>query len=133
MRIAVYGLWHLGCVTAACLAEAGNEVAGLDVDETLVGELQQGRPPLFEPGVEELIKSELATGRLRFTSTPAGAFHEAEVVWVTFDTPVNDHDEADVAFVQRRLDTIADFIHHGTLVLISSQVPVRFTRELQAK
>jgi UDPglucose 6-dehydrogenase len=131
MRIAVYGLWHLGCVTAACLAEAGNEVVGLDVDEALVGELQQGRPPLFEPGLEELIKSGIAAGGLTFTAQPIEALRNAEVVWVTFDTPVNDRDEADVAFVQRRLDAIADFIHPGTLVLVSSQVPVGFTRTLQ--
>ncbi len=131
MRVAVYGLWHLGCVTAACLAAAGNQVAGLDLDEPVVEELRQGRPPLHEPGLAELIGASLSSGRLSFTVDAAQALREAELLWVTFDTPVNDRDEADVAFVRERLEAIADAIRPGTLVLISSQVPVGFTRALE--
>lgn len=132
MQITVYGLWHLGCVTAACLAEAGNRVMGLDLDEPVVADLKGGKPPLFEPGLEELIRDNMKSGRLAFTTDPAEALRDAEVVWVAFDTPVNDRDEADLAFLRGRLESIADHIAPGTLVLISSQAPAGFTAALAA-
>jgi UDPglucose 6-dehydrogenase len=131
MRVTVYGLWHLGCVTAACLAEAGHQVVGLDADEDVVAGLRQGRPPLHEPGLADLVAGGLAGGRLAFATDAGAALRDAEILWVAFDTPVNDQDEADVGFVRRRLEAVADHIRPGTLVLISSQVPVGFTRALE--
>lgn len=130
MKVVVYGLWHLGCVTAACVADAGNEVVGLDLDQPFVDGLQRGQPPLDEPGLPELIAANLKAGRLRFTTGAKDALRGAGVLWVTFDTPVNERDEADVGFVRNRLEQIADAIPPGTLVLISSQVPVGFARAL---
>ena len=130
MRIVVFGLWHLGCVTAACLAEAGHDVVGLDLDQAVIDGLRRKAPPLFEPGLEELVASGVAAGRLTFTIDPIAALGHAEVLWVTFDTPVNERDEADVGFVRERLETISSAIRQDTLVLISSQVPVGFTRSL---
>src|SRR5262245_6521893 len=102
MRVAVFGLWHLGCVTAACLARAGHQVVGLDLNEAVVVDLQRGVPPLHEPGLAELITEGRREGRLSFTTDPDGAFAGAEVVWVAFDTPVDDEDQADVAWVRRQ-------------------------------
>ena len=130
MRVVVYGLWHLGCVTAACMADAGNDVVGLDLDESLIHGLNAGRPPLEEPGLPELIGSARKAGRLSFTTDSKDALHGAGVLWVTFDTPVDEQDVADVAFVRDRLERIKDAVMPGTLVLISSQVPVGFTRAL---
>jgi len=130
MRVAVYGLWHLGCVTAACLASAGNEVVGLDLDEGVVADLQRGRPPLSEPGLAERIAAGIASGRLSFTTDPQEALRNAEVLWVAFDTPVDERDEADTAWVRDRLERVAGAIRPGTLVLVSSQVPVGFTTAL---
>src|SRR5262245_36308405 len=70
VRIAVLGLWHLGCVTAACLAEAGHSVVGLDPDPNLVEGLRQGRPPLHEPGLADLMAAGQTAGNLLFTSDP---------------------------------------------------------------
>jgi UDPglucose 6-dehydrogenase len=131
MRVVVYGLWHLGCVTAACLAGSGQQVVGLDLDEPLVAGLQRGQPPLYEPGLAELIAAGLANGQLSFTTDPAMALREADVLWVAFDTPVDERDQADVAFVRDRLEAIADSIPAGTLVLTSAQVPVGFTGALE--
>ena len=131
MRIAVYGLWHLGCVTAACLASAGHQVVGLDPDAKVVEDLRHGRPPLEEPGLADLIAAGLAGGNLSFTVGPAAALTDAEVLWVTFDTPVNECDEADTAYLRERLEAIAGEVRPGTLVLISSQVPVGFTPSLE--
>jgi UDPglucose 6-dehydrogenase len=132
MRVVVYGLWHLGCVTAACLAEAGYHVVGLDPDEPVVRDLRAGRPPLHEPGLADLLAAGTAAGRLSFTTSAAEALADADVLWVAFDTPVNEEDEADVGFVRQRLEAVASSLRPGTLVLISSQVPVGFTGRLEA-
>lgn len=130
MRVVVYGLWHLGCVTAACMAEARNDVVGLDLDESLVGALRRGTPPLDEPGLPELIQAAQGAGRLTFSTDAAAALQGADVLWLTFDTPVDEQDQADVGFVRDRLERVRDAVRPGTLVLISSQVPVGFTRGL---
>lgn len=131
MRIVVYGLWHLGCVTAACLAEAGHRVAALDLDRRIIDDLRCARPPLHEPGLTELIAAGLESKCLTFHSDPAAALAEADILWVAFDTPVNEGDEADVDFIRARLKEVRRFLKPGTLILISSQVPVGFTRGLR--
>jgi UDPglucose 6-dehydrogenase len=131
MRVAVYGLWHLGSVTAACLAAAGRSTIGLDLDEAVVVDLNRRKPPLLEPGLAERIAEGLAGGRLSFTTHPEEALGEADILWVAFDTPIDERDEADVAFVRDRLEAVARSIRPGTLVLVSSQVPVGFTRSLE--
>ena len=125
------GLWHLGTVTACCLASAGHDVIGLDVDAPVVEALTAGRPPISEPGLAELLQSELTTGRLRFTTVAAEALRDADVVWVAYDTPVDDDDRADVAYVIDRVAGVFPHLHDGTLVLMSSQVPVGTTRRLE--
>src|SRR5262245_54845441 len=96
MRVVVYGLWHLGCVTACCIAAAGHRVIGLDNDARRIGELNQGKPPLLEPCLPELLSAELAGERLSFTTDAKAALTGADILWVTLDTPVNEQDEADV-------------------------------------
>lgn len=128
-RIVVYGLWHLGCVTAACLAEAGFAVTGLDLDQERIAELAAGQPPVAEQGLTELIRDGLAAGRLSFRTDPR-VLADAEILWVTFDTPVDQYDQADVAWVQRQLSHVRPFVRRGSLVVVSSQVPVGFTRAL---
>jgi UDPglucose 6-dehydrogenase len=131
MRVAVYGLWHLGCVTAACLARAGHHVAGLDPETRTIDDLRRGQPPLHEPGLPELIAAGLASKHLSFHTDPVAALANIDVLWITFDTPVNEQDEADVDFVRARLEEVRPALKPGTLVLISSQVPVGFTRSLR--
>jgi UDPglucose 6-dehydrogenase len=131
MNVVVYGLWHLGCVTAGCVAAAGNRVVGVDADGAVVEGLRAGTPPIHEPGLTELLASETKSGRLTFTTDAAKALRGADVLWVTFDTPVDENDVADVDFVRRRLDAVASSIPPECVVLISSQVPAGFTGELR--
>ena len=128
MRVTVYGLWHLGSVTAACLAEAGHAVVGLDPDAATIADLAAGKPPVDEPGLAAL----LAAHPVRFTTDAADAVPGADVLWVCFDTPVDANDNADVQWVRDRLDDVAPRLTPGTLVLISSQVPVGFGAKLAA-
>ena len=131
--ICVLGLWHLGTVTAACLAEAGYDVIGADPDAAVVAELREGRLPVFEPGLAELIEGQRAAGHLRFATDAARAVRDATVVWVTFDTPVDDEDRADVASVLDAASTLLTEAAPGTLVVISSQLPVGSVRELESR
>jgi UDPglucose 6-dehydrogenase len=131
VNVCVFGLWHLGAVTAACLASGGHEVVGLDSDIDVVERLREGTPPIFEPDLEPLTKQELAAGHLRFTHDPRAALGAAEVVWITVDTPVDDDDRADVESVVAGSAKLFPYLHHDALVIVSSQVPVGTTRRLQ--
>jgi UDPglucose 6-dehydrogenase len=131
MKVCVMGLWHLGLVTAACLASVGHQIIGFDFDETMIAGLQKGRLPLFEPGLEDLVKAGLACGALGFSSDPIEAFQGAEIVWVTYDTPVDEEDRADVDYVLERIKSIMPYWAPSTLVLISSQLPAGSTRQLE--
>jgi UDPglucose 6-dehydrogenase len=131
MKVAVVGLWHLGSVTAAALASGGHDVIGVDFEPAVIDGLAAGRPPLFEPGLEALVRSGLHAGRLAFT-TDASAVSGADVIWIAYDTPVDDDDRADVAFVTERVERVLPYVRDGALVLISSQLPVGTTRALEA-
>lgn len=131
MKVCVFGLWHLGNVTAACLASAGHQVIGLDFDDELIQCLQKGQPPIFEPDLEDLIKQGIAKGQLSFTNNINNAVKDAEIVWVTYDTPVDDEDQADVGYVVERVTRLYPYLHDGTLVLVSSQLPVGTTKHLE--
>lgn len=132
LRITVAGLWHLGSVTAACCARHF-DVTGLDFDEAVVSGLNQGRAPVLEPGLNELLGAGLAARRLRFTADAKAACANADVLWLCHDTPVNDRDESDVAFVLERLRRALAHLPKGALVLISSQLPVGTCRTLEAE
>src|SRR6185436_12004600 len=97
--ICVYGLWHLGLVTSACLAEAGFDVCATDPDPARMNELIAGKLPIYEPGLEELIAAGKASGKYRFVADLAAAVAGADIVWIAIDTPVDDDDRADVAHV----------------------------------
>jgi len=132
MKVCVYGLWHLGSVTAACLADFASvtSVVGLDPDGAVVTALNDGRPPLFEPGLEDLVRRGLAARRLQFTDR-IERVADADLVWVTFDTPVNQDDEADVDAVAKRIAALFPHFADGVVVLVSSQVPVGFCARLE--
>lgn len=131
MNITIVGLWHLGSVTAACLAESEHNVTGLDFDEAVIRKLNAGQAPLLEPGLDELIRQGLTSGRLRFTIDPDLALRNADLVWITYDTPVDENDRADVDYVIKQVARLFSHLKDETLVLISSQVPVGTTRRLE--
>ena len=129
MKITVLGLWHLGCVTAACCARHF-QVTGLDFDAARIDGLRAGKAPLLEPGLNELIAANATAGWLDFSSDPA-ACRDSDVLWVTYDTPVNDADESDSAQVLEPLRRVLLELRHGAVVLISSQLPVGTCAELE--
>ena len=130
-RVCVYGLWHLGSVTAACLASLGLEVVGLDTDAERVEALRNGQPPVAEPGLPDMIRAGVASGKLTFTADASQALADTGFLWVTFDTPVDEQDRADPAWVRAQLEAIRPWVRPDTVVVVSSQVPVGFTAMLE--
>ena len=133
MKVCVVGLWHLGSVTAACLASGGHRVVGLDFDAAVIVDLNNGKPPLFEPGLEDLVKNGLKTQTLEFSTSPEDAVGGAQVIWVAYDTPVDADDVADVDYVVERVSRLFPHMEAGQEVLVSSQLPVGTTRSLELR
>ena len=106
-------------------------MTGLDFDEALVGALQQGRAPILEPGLNEAITAGLEKKSLHFTTDALVACAGAAVLWVCYDTPVNDSDESDVEYVLQRMRRALPLMKAGALVLISSQLPVGTCAKLE--
>jgi UDPglucose 6-dehydrogenase len=124
MKVCVLGLWHLGSVTSACLASVGHDVTGLDSNSGIVEKLQTAVPPVSEPGLNNLIREGINAERLRFTTNAKIAISSAEVLWVTYDTPVDENDQADVEFVFEEVLKSLPFLSIDTTVLVSSQLLV---------
>ena len=127
MIVAVQGLWHLGTVTAACLAQAGHQVIGIDDDVATIERLRGGAAPVAEPGLDALLQQQ----EILFT-TDATVAGRAEVVWVAYDTPVDDNDRADVELIVGRVTRLLPHVRDGAIVIVSAQVPVGTTARFEA-
>ncbi|HEY9778032.1 MAG TPA: nucleotide sugar dehydrogenase [Planktothrix sp.] len=128
MNVAVLGLWHLGTVAAACLADAGENVIAID-DVEVVSSLLLGQLPVNEPGLGALTQKCVEKKTLTFSSD-VSKLASADIILVAYDTPVDDEDRADVAFVRTRLLAALQHAKDGAVVLISSQLPVGSTDEI---
>ena len=102
IQISVVGLWHLGSVTASCLAEKGFKVSAYDHDVNIINNFNKGVLPIYEPGLEDLMNINKTKGNLSFSSDLL-SISNSELIWVTYDTPVNDQDIADVEFVINKI------------------------------
>lgn len=130
MKVAVVGLWHLGSVTAGCLASLGFDVTAIDEEQDLIENFRRGKLPVDEPGLADMISKDVAAGSIAF-STDVKDVSTAEVVWITYDTPVDDNDNADTGFVVSKIESLFPYLREGAVVLVSSQLPVGSTRQLQ--
>ena len=131
-KVCVIGIWHLGAVYSACLADLGYQVIGVDGDAKRIAELNKGIPPLFEPGLQELITSNIKSKRLTYTTDLNHAVKGASYVLITFDTPVNDQDEIDLSEIFDTAGRLAGCIENNSIILVSSQVPVGTCEEIKA-
>jgi len=123
-KVCVVGIWHLGSVVSACLADLGYRVIGVDKDSKRVRNLNKGVPPLFEPGLAELIKKNLESKRLSYTTGLESALKGAKYVLITFDTPVDARDEVDLSEIFKTSAELGRYLEDGSVVIVSSQVPV---------
>ncbi|WP_423859183.1 UDP-glucose dehydrogenase family protein [Arachnia propionica] len=124
MKISVVGCGYLGAVHAACMAELGHDVLGIDIDETKVAALSAGRTPFYEPGFEELLTRVLDTGRLRFTTTPGDDLADVDLHFIAVGTPQSGTGAADLSYVDAAITTLLAGAAPGAVVVGKSTVPV---------
>ena len=125
MRIAMIGTGYVGLVSGACFADFGHRVCCVDKDSSKIDGLNGGRMPIWEPGLEALVKSNAERGRLTFTADLQSAVKEAEAVFIAVGTPARRGDgHADLTFVFDAVREIAKVISPGTVVVTKSTVPV---------
>jgi UDPglucose 6-dehydrogenase len=124
MKIAVIGTGYVGLVTGTCLAEAGNDVICIDIDEAKVAMMRDGKIPIYEPGLEVVFKRNIDEGRLNFTTQLAEGTKEAEVIFLALPTPPNDDGSADLSYVLGVAKNLGEILDHYAVVVDKSTVPI---------
>jgi UDPglucose 6-dehydrogenase len=128
MKIAVIGTGYVGLVAGACLAETGNDVVCADILEEKIARLNRGEVPIYEPGLEPLIESNLAAGRLTFTTDVPASVRAADVIFIAVGTPPGEDGSADLKHVLDVARTIGESMNGEKVVITKSTVPVGTAR-----
>ncbi len=127
MNVAVFGVGYVGCVSAACLAHLGHQVIGVDLDADKVTSINNGTPPVVEPGLEELVRSSVAAGRLRATTVAEEALRGSEVSVICVGTPSNGNGSLNARYIQNVCEEIgaglARTAGYHTVVVRSTVLP----------
>lgn len=132
MKIVMLGTGYVGLTTGTCLADLGNDVVCVDIDNAKIENLKQGILPIYEPGLKELVERNTKEKRLTFTTNAAEAIAEAEVIFIAVGTPQNGEGEADLKYVFQAAETIGKNIQQYTVVVNKSTVPVGTAEKVTA-
>ena len=132
MKLCVVGTGYVGLVSGTCFAEGGNDVMCVDIDERKISDLRNGKIPIYEPGLEELIRRNVADGRLRFTTDLSVAVKESLVCFIAVGTPQDDDGSADLSMVLKATADIAKFMPGYRIVVLKSTVPVGTADKVRA-
>jgi len=124
MRVAIFGTGYVGLVTGTCLAEVGHDVVCVDIDQAKVDGLERGIIPIYEPGLEPMVKANHASGRLAFTTEAARAIDHGEVIFIAVGTPPDEDGSADLQYVLAVARTIGRHLARPAVVVNKSTVPV---------
>lgn len=133
MKIAMIGTGYVGLVTGTCLADSGNEVTCVDIDQAKIERLEQGVIPIFEPGLSELVVRNAQSGRLRFTTRTASAVQGAQLVFLAVGTPSADDGSADLKYLWAAVEQLAPHLAADAVVVVKSTVPVGTNAAIFAK
>lgn len=124
MNVTMFGTGYVGLVTGACFAESGNDVICVDIDEAKIEALRQGEIPIFEPGLAEIVRQNVAAGRLSFTTDPRVGIEPAEVIFIAVGTPSLPDGSSDLQYVRTVASTIGQHLDHETVIVNKSTVPI---------
>ena len=124
MKVAVVGVGYVGLVAAACLAEGGNHVICVDNDEKKITDLKNGVIPIYEPGLTEIVKHNVAAGRLTFTTDLKQGVDESLVIFIGVGTPCSDDGSADISAVLKVAKSVAELMDDYRIIVTKSTVPV---------
>lgn len=133
MRIAVIGTGYVGLVAGTCFAESGNTVTCVDIDEDKIRRLREGHVPIYEPGLEELLKRNVADDRLHFTTSYEEAIPGADAVFIAVGTPPDEDGSADLQYVLAAAEMIANNMDGYTVIVDKSTVPVGTARKVKER
>ena len=133
MKVAVFGTGYVGLVQGAVLADAGHSVICVDVDTEKVDNLKNGIIPIYEPGLESLVKEGYALGRLQFTCKPKEAIENGDIIFIAVGTPPDEDGSADLQYVLAVAETIAQHMNGYKIVVNKSTVPVGTADKVQHK
>ena len=133
MQIAVIGTGYVGLVMGAGLADSGRDVVCVDIDEAKIEKLRRHEIPIYEPGLEPLVKRNLDAGRLRFSTDVAGAVRESEVIFIAVGTPPHEDGSADLQHVLKVAATIGENMNGEKVVITKSTVPVGTAQKVRAE
>jgi UDPglucose 6-dehydrogenase len=123
MKIAVIGTGYVGLVTGVCLSEIGHHVTCIDIDPIKVENMQNGRSPIYEPGLEELMIKNINDGRLFFTTNHKEAFQSVEVIYIAVGTPQNSDGSANLKYIEQAAKDVASHVTNNVVVVTKSTVP----------
>ncbi|MGR8979812.1 MAG: UDP-glucose dehydrogenase family protein [Gammaproteobacteria bacterium] len=132
MKITIFGSGYVGLVTGTCLAEVGNKVVCMDVDESKIAKLKQGEIPIFEPGLAAMVKENQAAGRLKFTSDVEEAVDHGLFQFIAVGTPPDEDGSADLRFVLAVARGIAEHMSDYRVIINKSTVPVGTADKVKA-
>src|SRR5947207_2392518 len=130
--LCVVGAWHQAAVSAACFADLGHQVRAIVPDGRQLEAFNRGEPPVYEPGLAEMIAQQVEAGRLAYTADYHTALDGSEAVVVAIDTPVGEDDRPDLGPVLQAVRAIGRAAPEGLLVVVSAQVPVGTCDEIQS-
>lgn len=122
MRVAIFGTGYVGLVTGTCLAEVGHEVLCVDINQEKVDGLNCGVIPIYEPGLEPMVKANHATGRLRFTTDSVAAIAHGEITFIAVGTPPDEDGAADLQYVLAVARTIGQCIDRPMIVVHGAKI-----------
>jgi UDPglucose 6-dehydrogenase len=131
VKIAIFGSGYVGLVTGACLADVGHEVICVDVDQKKIANLEQGIIPIYEPGLEKMVKNNVHEKRLFFTTDAHKAVEFSELVFIAVGTPPNEDGSADLKYVLAVASTIGQHMNSYKIVIDKSTVPVGTAEKVQ--
>lgn len=131
-KITIIGTGYVGLVTGACLANMGNAVTCLDIDQHKIETLKQGRVPFFEPDLEELVQKGISSKLLKFTTDYSEAIHGCEFCFLALPTPSNHDDSCDISFVLQAARQLAEKMTDYLVIVTKSTVPVGTAEKVRA-
>ncbi len=133
MRVSIFGTGYVGLVTGSCLAHSGHQVTCVDIDEDKVKRLTAGEIPIFEPGLEGIVKQSVKEGRLTFSTSAKAAVDYAEVIFIAVGTPPDEDGAADLRYVLQVAASVGEHMQDYRLVINKSTVPVGSADKVKAK
>lgn len=133
MKVAVFGSGYVGLVTGSCLANVGNDVVCVDVDENKITRLLKGDIPIYEPGLDKIVLDNVASGQMCFTTDAKSAIEHAEVVFIAVGTPPQEDGSADLQYVLAVANTVGQHMNDYKVIVGKSTVPVGTCDKVEAE